>query len=116
MRPCQCKLHTTSGVNLPALLHRRPALRAAAFNKHRGHSSKQNQRPGPCPSRASSEDDSKTSSDSSVVKKSNGRISTTLAGLDALLGIEEEKKDEEEPKKSQARARYIKDVSPPAKQ
>lgn len=108
MRPCQCHLHASSGVyansgvKLPAVLHRRPALRTAAFKKQRGHPSKQNKRPGPCPCRASSDDEPKTSNDSSVVKKSDGRISTTLAGLDALLGIQEEKKEEEEPKKSQA--------------
>lgn len=103
MRPCQCQLHINSGVKLPALLQRRPALRTAAFSKHRGHPSKQNRRLGPCPCKASSEDDSKASNDTSVSKKSGGRITTTLAGLDALLGIqEEEKKEEEEPKKSQA--------------
>lgn len=103
MRPCQCQLHSKNGVKLLPVLHRRPALRTAAFSKHRGHPSKQTKRPGPCPCRASSEDESKPSKDSSVVKKSDGRISTTLAGLDALLGIQEEKKEEEEPKKSQVR-------------
>ena len=102
MRPCQCQLHTNNGVKLPALLQRRPTLRTAAFSKHRGHPSKQNKRLGPCPCKASSEDESKASNDSSVSKKSGGRITTTLAGLDALLGIQEEKKEEEEPKKSQA--------------
>ena len=101
MRPCQCRLHLNSGVKLPTLLHTRPALRTAAFSKHRGHPSKQNKRPGLCPCRASSEDEAKTSKDSSDVKKSDGRISTTLAGLDALLGIQEEKKEVEETKKSQ---------------
>ena len=100
MRPCQCHLHANNGVKLPAVPRRRPALRTTAFSKQRGHPSKQNKRPGPCPCRASSDDESKSSNDSSVVKKSDGRISTTLAGLDALLGIQEKKKEEEEPKKS----------------
>lgn len=102
MRPCQCQcqIHTKNGFS--ALLHRRPVLRTAALSKHRGHASKRNQRSGPCPCRASSEDDKKTSNDGSVVKKSEGRISTTLAGLDALLGIQEEKEDAEEQKQSQA--------------
>lgn len=104
MRPCQCQcqIHTNKAVTLSVLLHRRPVLRTAAFNRHRGQASKRNQRSSPCPCRASSEDDTKTSNDSSVVKKSEGRISTTLAGLDALLGIQEETKDEEEQNQSQA--------------
>ncbi|KAL3140257.1 hypothetical protein ABBQ38_004528 [Trebouxia sp. C0009 RCD-2024] len=104
MRPCQCQcqIHTNKGLTLSVSVHRRPVLRTAALHKHRGQASKRNQRSSPCPCRASSGDDTKTSNDGSVVKKSEGRISTTLAGLDALLGIQEEKSDEEDQNQPQA--------------
>ena len=102
MRPCQCQLHNRFAANHATLVKRRACLRSAAFSKHRGHSSKQSQRLAPCPCRASAEGDSNNANDSKVVKKSDGRISTTLAGLDALLGVQEEKKDTEEHNKKEA--------------
>ncbi len=97
MRPCQCQLPTSKGVVAAPLLHRRPVARCTAF---RGQPNKQQQRPAPCPCRSSTGDESSNSSDSKVAEKSSGKIATTLAGLDALLGVQEEKQDAEDHKAS----------------
>jgi len=97
MRPCQCQIPTSNGVGAAPLLRRRPVARCTAF---RGQPNKQQQRPAPCPCRSSAGDESSTSSDSKVAEKSSGKIATTLAGLDALLGVQEEKQDAEDHKAS----------------
>ena len=97
MRPCQCQIPTSKGVVAAPLLHRRPVARCTAF---RGQPNKQQQRRGPCPCRSSTGDETSTSSDSKVAEKSSGKIATTLAGLDALLGVQEEKQDAEDHKAS----------------
>lgn len=102
MKPCQCQLHSRSAVKSATLVNKRPILRSATFSKHRGHPSKQSQRLAHCPCRASSEGDPNSANDTKVVKKSDGRISTTLAGLDALLGVQEDKNDTEEGGKKEA--------------
>ena len=97
MRPCQCHMPTSNGVVAAPLLHRRPVARCTAF---RGQPNKQQPRPAPCPCRSSTGDESSTSTDSKVAEKSSGKIATTLAGLDALLGVQEEKQDAEDHKAS----------------
>lgn len=88
---------TSNGVVAAPLLHRRPVARCTAF---RGQPNKQQPRPAPCPCRSSTGDESSTSTDSKVAEKSSGKIATTLAGLDALLGVQEEKQDAEDHKAS----------------
>ncbi len=88
---------TSNGVVAAPLLHRRPVARCTAF---RGQPNKQQQRPAPCPCKSSTGDESSTSSDSNVAEKSKGKIAITLAGLDALLGVQEEKQDAEDHKAS----------------
>lgn len=97
MRPCHCQMPSSKGVVAAPLLHRRPVARCTAF---RGQPNKQQQRPAPCPCRSSAGDESSNSSDSKVAEKSSGKIATTLAGLDALLGVQEEKQDAEDHKAS----------------
>ncbi|DBA95954.1 TPA: hypothetical protein ACH3X1_001475 [Trebouxia sp. C0004] len=96
MRPCHCQILTSNGVGATPLLRRRPVARCTAF---RGQPNKQQQRLAPCPCRSSAGDESSTSSDK-VAEKSSGKIATTLAGLDALLGIQEEKQDADDHKAS----------------
>lgn len=88
---------TSKGVVAAPLLHRRPVARCTAF---RGQPNKQQQRPAPCPCKSSAGDEYSNSSDSKVAEKSSGKIATTLAGLDALLGVQEEKQDAEDHKAS----------------
>lgn len=100
MRPCQCHTPAVSGVGSAPLLRRKIVARCTAFSRHRAQANKHNQRPAPCPCRSSSGDEPSTSSDSRVAAKSGGKIANTLAGLDALLGVQEEKKDADEHKSS----------------
>ena len=108
MRPCQCQLPAAiNGAGPAPLLRRRSAVRCTAFSRHRGQPNQQSQRPALCPCRSSSGEEPSTSSDSTIQEKSRPKIASTLAGLDALLGIEEEKKDTEEHKSSEVIACYV---------
>lgn len=83
------------------MLRRRLVVHTTAFSRHRGQPNRQSQRRAPCPCRSSTGEEPSTSSDSNVAEKSGGKIATTLAGLDALLGIQEDKQDDEEQKASE---------------
>ena len=103
MRPCRCQLPAAKGVGASSMLRRRLVVHTTAFSRHRGQPNRQSQRRAPCPCRSSTGEEPSTSSDSNVAEKSGGKIATTLAGLDALLGIQEDKQDDEEQKASEVR-------------